>query len=447
MACTPSSFQFSTLVQPTSSVTPTTTPPRPFDAGIAYLMGQCCALTYSQFDTASISTSDFSTLVCAGSYAGFSVSASNLTQFTVSEANEPGPTPGNVGDYFTVPGGFGVLLTLTKGGQPAQKFTVIALRGTRTFAEWLTDATALPTPFAGVTGTNDGLGSVHSGFYGFYTTGTNGAIAASGQELSKTVSERAKGSLARQVGDYVQALNGAEIYVTGHSLGGALATLCSLDIAYNFPAAAGSLSLYTLASPRVAVGLSDTWGISIPTMSNQAMFQGMFQSLVPNAYQIVNAADIIPALPPLSTSLGQLVVSCTHVTDPWTANNGSGATLTAQVSGGKVTGVTVTKAGSGYAYLGAPPPPVILSGGGGYGAVALATVGSPVSGGWGTITGVTVLNGGWGYTSAPTATVAQSGNACADVVSFCAQSGDVGNNHGCVYTYVPYLAALAAGFA
>src|SRR6185436_8802821 len=108
----------------------------------------------------------------------------------------------------------------------------MATRGTRTWSEWFDDADAIPVPFAGALPLNAGLGSVHGGFYGLYTIGTDGTPAASGQELSPTVSQRAAGSIAAQVGEYVSGLTQQlPVYVTGHSLGGALATLCALDVA------------------------------------------------------------------------------------------------------------------------------------------------------------------------------------------------------------------------
>lgn len=432
-------FQFTTLVQPTSTVS-TTPPSAPFDSGIAYLMGQCCTLTYNQFDAGTITLADFSSLDLAGSLAGYSATPSNLQPFTISEAIEPGPTPGDVGDYTTVQGGFGVLLTLTKAGEPTKELTVIALRGTRSFAEWLDDASFVPVPFAGnIHAMESGLGSCHGGFYGDYTVGTNGMAAAAGQELSSDVSQRAGGSLAAQVGAYVSGLSGAEIYVTGHSLGAAVATLCALDVAYTFPKSASSLALYALASPRVAVGLSDSFGIPIPTLGNLDMFLMNFQKLVPNVYQIVHAADIVPIVPPLSTALGPLTVSCAQVTDPWQI--GSGATATADAPEGVVTGVTVDNTNS-HGYTNSAPPTVAFSGGGGSGASATASIG------WTGNVSVAVTNGGSGYNPPPTVTIVSgSPGLPGNVVSFIAQTGDIGNNHGCIGTYVPYLQALANGFA
>lgn len=434
MACT--SSPFTSLVQPTSSVS-TTPSAESFDAGTAYLLGQCCALTYAQFDAGTVTLDSFSAIQLAGSLAGYTLQASNLVPFTVSEGSEPGPTAGDVGDYYQTQGGFGVQLSLTKAGENALSWTVIALRGTRTFSEWLDDAEALPVAFAPGTIELDGQGSVHSGFYADYTTGTDGLVVSSSNALSATVADRAAGSLAAQVGAYLTGLgNAGSVYVTGHSLGAALATLCAMDIALNFPPA--SLALYALASPRVAVGLSDSWGIPLPTLGNQAMFVKNFQAAVPNTYQIVNAADIVPISPPLSLALGALTITCAQVTDAW---EGNGAAGTASIANGAVTEIKVAHWGSGYDE--SSPPPVVLSGGAGWGASATASVDA-----LGLVTGLNVGSGGFGYTSAPSVSIGQSGaGLCANVITFCAQTGDIGNNHGCLYTYVPYLQALAAGFA
>ena len=69
-----------------------------------------------------------------------------------------------------------------------------------------------------------------------------------------------------------------EIYITGHSLGGALATLASFDIAANQQR---SVNLYTYGSPRV--GLSD--------------FRVAHEEIVPNSYRIVINGDPIARVP------------------------------------------------------------------------------------------------------------------------------------------------------
>lgn len=72
----------------------------------------------------------------------------------------------------------------------------------------------------------------------------------------------------------------AQIHVTGHSLGGALAVVAALDIKATF----GRVEqLYTYGQPRVG---------------NQH-FADYLTSQVPNGYHVVHYADIVPHLPPL----------------------------------------------------------------------------------------------------------------------------------------------------
>lgn len=74
---------------------------------------------------------------------------------------------------------------------------------------------------------------------------------------------------------------------------------------------------------------------------------------------------------------------------------GYGAYATATISGGVVSGITLTNGGTGYSSA----PAVVISGGGGFG----ATVNATASGG--AVTGFSGLNGGSGYTSTPTVTI------------------------------------------
>jgi predicted lipase len=69
------------------------------------------------------------------------------------------------------------------------------------------------------------------------------------------------------------------IICTGHSLGGALATLCAVDIQYNLPDK--RVTCYTYGSPKV--GNSD--------------FVKFYNRHVPQTYRIVNGVDLVPTLP------------------------------------------------------------------------------------------------------------------------------------------------------
>ncbi|NEP01714.1 MAG: lipase family protein [Symploca sp. SIO2E9] len=91
---------------------------------------------------------------------------------------------------------------------------------------------------------------------------------------------RAYFSVRDEIRKYISNHELSKITVTGHSLGGALATLCAVDIQYNFSYKA-SIEIYTFGAPRVG---------------NNG-FRKAFNRRVPNSYRFVNGMDIVPELP------------------------------------------------------------------------------------------------------------------------------------------------------
>ncbi|QLE57470.1 lipase family protein [Nostoc sp. TCL26-01] len=71
------------------------------------------------------------------------------------------------------------------------------------------------------------------------------------------------------------------VVVTGHSLGGALATLCAVDIQYNFHDKLTAIEAYTFGAPKVG---------------NNG-FRESYNRRVPNSYRIIHGMDIVAALP------------------------------------------------------------------------------------------------------------------------------------------------------
>lgn len=80
---------------------------------------------------------------------------------------------------------------------------------------------------------------------------------------------------------YLKNRSAARVTVTGHSLGGALATLCAVDVQYNFADQVQALEVYTFGSPRVG----------------NSGFRESFNRRVPNSYRLVYGMDLVPALP------------------------------------------------------------------------------------------------------------------------------------------------------
>ncbi len=131
----------------------------------------------------------------------------------------------------------------------------VVIRGTLTPFEWLDDATIVPAPFA------TDWGNTTKGFKGIYN------------QLSPIVIQTI--TTLKSAGAF------ADLYVTGHSLGAALAHLAAADI---FIQRKVSGTSYTLAGPR----------------TGDPTFAAAFAGAGLQTWRIFNTEDIVPTLP-LST--------------------------------------------------------------------------------------------------------------------------------------------------
>ncbi len=314
MSTTP--FAFTQLLEPAANTY--TTPPANFDPNMAAQLAQFCNLAYEQLQG--------SIDIAAYLPPGFKI----VANFTVPE----GITldSGAAGYYVSVPAGFAA----SDGN-----INVIAIRGSQTIPEWMDDADVIPT--AWVEGDNNGpgflpyqfapYGLVHSGIYDYYNLGYQGAIPQltyyppSSENYGNYFYTRPSGSLAQQILELGQNGNfnaTLPLYVTGHSLGAAIAALCAMDIATNQDlnvAPAGNIHFYGLACPNVAVGISpdspvlqtalSAIGLTFPA----SLFVTSFNAAVTDSWLIANACDLIPILPPPTTNLGgQVTVQFLPVT-------------------------------------------------------------------------------------------------------------------------------------
>jgi triacylglycerol lipase len=206
----------------------------PFDNGLALRLAAACQLAYDQRAGPLVPPP------------GYAVSAS----FTAEVIDRPEP--------------IGFLMTSAND-------SVIAFRGTDSFLDWLADAhyaqTAFPFAAAAV--------QAHKGFTEVYQSCRQQVVAA------------------------VNAAPAAlPLYVTGHSLGGGLATLAALDIAANTTFA--DPVVYTIASPRVG----------------DPSFAGRFNALVATCWRVLNTLDLVPLLPPEDIFDGLQLLHYQHV-DEW----------------------------------------------------------------------------------------------------------------------------------
>lgn len=162
-----------------------------------------------------------------------------------------------------LPAGYRLIRTLGGAGYPALGFIaqspgriVIAFRGTEDLDDVMKDLELVQVPYPFV----KGAGQTHKGFTDLY-----------GRAVRNTVLETTRGLSAAKT-----------LTVTGHSLGGAIATLCALDLAAN--SKFRRPRIVTFGSPRVG----------------DPAFVNAFRRYVRDSVRIYNANDWIPHFPPRS---------------------------------------------------------------------------------------------------------------------------------------------------
>jgi triacylglycerol lipase len=131
---------------------------------------------------------------------------------------------------------------------------VVAFRGTVTAFDWIADAIANQKKFRYV----PGAGWTHEGFTDIYSSVRDTILS----DLKKLSPQKT-------------------LHITGHSLGGALATLCAVDAAANshFP----SPVVYTFGAPRVG----------------DPAFVKAYGSRIACSHRVYNELDLVPHLPPI----------------------------------------------------------------------------------------------------------------------------------------------------
>ena len=125
-----------------------------------------------------------------------------------------------------------------------EKIAILSFRGTQSLKNWMTNIKAIQEKVSGV--------EVHKGFQAAF------------ESVEKPIKET--------VGPLIQ--NGHTLYITGHSLGGALALIATREILANSHG-----SCYTFGSPRVAR-------------------YGFAEFIKTPIYRVVNANDLVPRIPP-----------------------------------------------------------------------------------------------------------------------------------------------------
>jgi predicted lipase len=158
---------------------------------------------------------------------------------------------------------------------------IIVFRGTQRVEEWLYNFYARQRDYRN-SGSGEDFGKVHKGFIENYDS----IIDPIPREIAKKLD------------------TSVPCYITGHSLGAALAVIASVDLASNIPALKPQIQLYTYAGSRVGN----------PT------FAQIHSKYIPNHYRVINLADLVPLLPPLQSPGGEYV----HTGEEWSFLSQSG---------------------------------------------------------------------------------------------------------------------------
>jgi len=122
---------------------------------------------------------------------------------------------------------------------------------------------------------------VHKGFYEAY--------------------EAVQGDVRQYVANLVAAYPTARLVITGHSLGGALATLCATDLGLVYYPAHKNISLWTIESPRVGNAVA-IFLYHSPYSYTYCIFEQnyvtLLEGLLAVSFRITHHYDIVPHLPP-----------------------------------------------------------------------------------------------------------------------------------------------------
>ncbi|MDJ0568198.1 MAG: lipase family protein [Pleurocapsa sp. MO_192.B19] len=155
---------------------------------------------------------------------------------------------------------------------------IIAFRGTQTQIEWWRNLQATQKDYVDpVTGKQ--YGRVHQGYLKIVREQISSALVEVVRQLDPTI----------------------PCYITGHSLGGAVATLSAIEIALNIPEIREQIQLYTYAA--LIIG--------------DRAFAEAHSRLIPNSYRIVNLSDSVPLVPPIKIENKFTTANYAHVGQKW----------------------------------------------------------------------------------------------------------------------------------
>lgn len=235
---------------------------------MAYVLAEMSALAYYRFESAEGLVNDMSEIAAAGNLGDAHEAAEFLSAFASRLLSGR-----NLGlDCFRKvleDAGFELLEVIdvaeTQGFvcrrsvDTESPYVVVAFRGTeKNVQDWLTDANCMPEDVGGGK-------QVHGGFLK--------ALTGNRDSSDRTVKDIVAAALASREAQDAEG-NPLPVFITGHSLGGALAVLTTVLVAPDVDGAC-----YTYGGPRVAN-------------------YEFFRKVKTPVYRVVNSADAVPRVPP-----------------------------------------------------------------------------------------------------------------------------------------------------
>ena len=160
----------------------------------------------------------------------------------------------------------------------SERANIIAFRGTQTQIEWWRNLQATQKNYSNPI-TAEQYGRVHQGYLTIVREQISSILIETVRQLDPTI----------------------PCYITGHSLGGAVATLSAIEIALQIPEIREQIQLYTYAAPRIG----------------DREFAEAHSQLIPNSYRVANLSDSVPLVPPIEIKTKFTTANYAHVGQKW----------------------------------------------------------------------------------------------------------------------------------
>lgn len=171
------------------------------------------------------------------------------------------------------------------GVNPSMKRITVAFRGSVTIQDFITDANTFLRYISNPVQTDQTIG-IHHGFFDYLLA-----------PLSKRTDETKCSQILHELVDLSEQYPGYRLYITGHSLGGALATLLAFHAAAD-PRIPGTVTCVSIASPRCG---NLAWARAVQDVQDAGRLRCL---------RISNHKDLVTLLPDRGTTLGFAQVVC-----------------------------------------------------------------------------------------------------------------------------------------